>query len=99
MKITNKIRKPLSKITHSVSTVRHNSLTDALNIIEKEGLEPLGLELQNEDGTPFGAIFCGEEGTAYIRFGNAEEMVDNSLLVYYWHKLSNNRWEINAYFS
>lgn len=98
MKLTNKLRKPLSKITHQVSSTKHASITDAIEIIERDALGPLGLMLLCEDGTPFEAIFCGEEGRTTIHFGTAEEMMENSILVFSWYKLTT-KYEITCYFS
>jgi len=61
-------------------------------------LKEYGVRLVNEDGTPFSAIFCGEDGKAEIEIANdSGEKVSNSLFVMTWHRFSTGRYEVNAY--
>lgn len=100
MKINYAIRKPLSKVTSQISQVRQDSICDAIKLVQEQGLLPLGMMLLNEDGTPFEAIFCGEKGRCTIHFGAEGQMVENSVLVMDWYKLSTNgKYDINMYFS
>ncbi len=64
-----------------------------------DGLQALGIELVNEDGTPFSAIFTGEDGRANIDMTWMGAPVSNSMLAMTWHKMPSGRYEVVAYLS
>lgn len=61
------------------------------------GLRALQIELVNEDGTPFSAIFTGDEGRANIDLKWMDAYVTNSELLITWYKMPSGNYEIVAY--
>lgn len=96
IKITQKARRGMNAVACKIG--RADSVAAAVRLIEKLALEPMGWMLLDEDGTRLEAIFCGESGRTTLLFGDEGYVVDNSVLVLEWHKLST-CYEINAYFS
>jgi hypothetical protein len=62
-----------------------------------EGLKTFGVELVDEDGTPFQGIFTGEKGRTNIELLWRLTPVRNSVLTMTWYKMSSGNYEIVAY--
>lgn len=60
-------------------------------------LRSLEIELANEDGTPFEAIFTGQEGKTNIDLTWMGNPVINSVLTMTWYKMPSGNYEIVAY--
>lgn len=90
--IKNKVNKALADVG--------KKYWDAIPIVDISGImSPLGLELVNEDGTPFSAFFTGEEGRASIDLKLNGQQIKNCVLSMQWYKMPSGRYEIVAYLS
>ncbi len=62
-----------------------------------DGLKAMHIDLVNEDGTPFSALFMGENGRASIDLTYHGQPIKNSMLYITWHKMPSGKYEIVAY--
>jgi hypothetical protein len=96
MKINKRVRDSINKMILPVTRVYHDRLplTDL-----HRALQSHGVQLVQEDGTPFEAIFCGREGRTTIDTATLDGQAFQNCLVFSWYKMESGRYEVNAYLS
>ncbi len=104
MKLNAKIRRKINNKLHKLGLTYHDSipLADIQDVLIENGLD-----LLDDDGTPWSGLLCGTDVHTDFHMGvwmNAcshepRELVTNSFLCLSWHKMPSGRYEIVAYAS
>jgi hypothetical protein len=103
MRINSRERKRVNKALYEVGKSYHESIPlGQIRAILKLGA---GLDIMQEDGTPWSGILCGDDATTnfplgtFPKLGEEREYIINSQLIMSWHKMQSGRYEIVAYLS